>query len=122
MSYLYISHDLSTVTYVAHRVAVLYLGEMREVGSVAQVVDDPQDPYTRTLLGAFLSPDPGVDRDRRYAVQGEIPSPTRLPRGCFFYGRCPDRQPECAEQRLPLRELGAGHHTRCVRAPLPAVP
>ncbi len=119
MSYLYISHDLSTVTYVAHRVAVLYLGEMRELGTVAQVVDDPQDPYTRTLLGAFLSPDPGVDRDRRYVAQGEIPSPTRLPRGCFFYGRCPDRQPECANERLSLRELDPGHHTRCVRAPLP---
>jgi oligopeptide/dipeptide ABC transporter ATP-binding protein len=118
MSYLYISHDLSTVQYVAHRVAVLYLGQVREQGPVAQVVADPQDPYTRALLGAFLSPDPAVGRDHRYVLQGEIPSPTRLPDGCFFYGRCPDRLPECAAAPVQLRELSPGHHTRCLRAPL----
>lgn len=118
MSYLYISHDLSTVNYVAHRVAVLYLGQVRETGRVEQVVDDPQDPYTRALLGAFLSTDPAAGHTGGYALDGEIPNPTRLPAGCFLYGRCPVREDRCAQPPVPLRELAASHHVRCVRAPL----
>lgn len=121
MSYLYISHDLSTVSYVAHRVAVLYLGQVRELGAVGQVVDHPQDPYTRALLGAFLSPDPAVQRDREYLLSGDIPSPTRLPPGCYFYGRCPVREDRCTTGAVPLRELHPGQRARCLRAPLPAL-
>lgn len=117
LSYLYISHDLSTVNYVAHRVAVLYLGQVREIGTVAQVVDDPGDPYTRALLGSFLSPDPAVARDDEYKLRGEIPSPTSLPPGCFLYGRCPIRIDRCAEPPIELRELSPGHDVRCIRAP-----
>jgi peptide/nickel transport system ATP-binding protein/oligopeptide transport system ATP-binding protein len=118
MSYLYISHDLSTVNYVAHRVAVLYLGQVREMGPVARVVDDPQDPYTRALLSAYLSPDPQVGRDYEFALRGEIPSPTSLPAGCFLYGRCPIRLDRCAVPPVPLRGIDPGHVVRCVRAPL----
>lgn len=102
MSYLYISHDLSTVSYIAHRVAVLYLGEIREVGSVEDVVDRPRDPYTRSLLGAYLDPDPTVRNPGYTAPTGEIPSPTALPQGCFFYGRCPNRTDACTQ---PLPDL-----------------
>ena len=118
ISYLYISHDLSTVNYVAHRVAVLYLGQVREMGPVTQVVDDPQDPYTRALLSSYLNPDPQVGRDYEFALHGEIPSPTSLPAGCFLYGRCPVRLDRCAEPPIPLRDLNPGHIVRCIRAPL----
>lgn len=119
LSYLYISHDLSTVNYVAHRVAVLYLGQIREQGPVELVVRNPQDPYTQALLSAFLDPDPATSPIARRQLSGEIPDPTGLPDGCFLYGRCPVRIDDCRVPPIPLRELEPGHHVRCIRAPLP---
>lgn len=126
MSYLYISHDLSTVSYIAHRVAVLYLGEIREVGSVEDVVDRPRDPYTRSLLGAYLDPDPTA-RNADYSVPtGEIPSPTALPDGCYFYGRCPQRVETCREPLPGLRPVvgSSDQEVLCVleHAPHPSRP
>lgn len=109
MSYLYISHDLSTVSYIAHRVAVLYLGQIREIGGVEDVVDRPRDPYTQSLLGAYLDPDPAIRNTGYVAATGEIPSPTALPDGCYFYGRCPVRIDTCREPLtglLPVAEPG----------------
>lgn len=118
LAYLYISHDLSTVSYVAHRVAVLYLGQIRETGSVAQVVDDPQDPYTQALLSSFLDSDPDAATLNERRLVGEIPDPTNLPKGCFVYGRCPLRVDECRTGETPLREFEAGRDVRCIRAPV----
>jgi oligopeptide/dipeptide ABC transporter ATP-binding protein len=117
LSYLYISHDLSTVNYVADRVAVLYLGQIRESGPLASVVSDPQDPYTQALLSAFLDPDPRVATPSLRTLRGEIPDPTRLPRGCLLYGRCPVRIDACQQDPVPLRELRPRHDVRCIRAP-----
>lgn len=118
LTYLYISHDLSTVSYIAHRVAVMYLGQIREIGSVDDVVNRPQDPYTRALLNAFLSPDPTVRTRDTYRLSGEIPSPTQVQRGCFLYSRCPSRIEPCASTPADLRQLDPGHEVRCIRAPL----
>jgi oligopeptide/dipeptide ABC transporter ATP-binding protein len=115
LSYLYISHNLSTVDFIAHRVAVMYLGEFREIGPLEQVIGDPRDPYTRSLLSAFLESDPTISR-KQQVLQGEIPDPTRLPQGCFLYGRCPVRLDACKESGLQLRTVGDGHHVRCLRA------
>jgi oligopeptide/dipeptide ABC transporter ATP-binding protein len=117
MSYLYISHDLSTVNYIAQRVAVMYLGQIRELGTVEQVVDNSADPYTHGLLGAFLDADPRVRREAAPAIYGEIPSPTDLPPGCFFYTRCPVRIDVCRSAPVPLVQgtLAAGHESRCLR-------
>lgn len=117
LSYLYISHDLSTVNYVAQRVAVMYLGQIREIGAVDAVVGHAADPYTQALMGAFLSPDPGTGREQLPIVEGEIPSPTDLPRGCFFGSRCPKRIPECSTGPIPLvRPLPEiAHDARCIR-------
>lgn len=119
LAYLYISHDLSTVSYVAHRVAVLYLGQIRETGTVDQVVDDPQDPYTQALLSSFLDPDPDAPEPAERRLIGEIPDPTDLPDGCYLYGRCPLRIDDCLRP-LELRPIGAGdgHLVRCIRAPV----
>ena len=118
LSYLYISHDLSTVGYVAHRIAVLYLGQIREQGPVDTVVDNPQDPYTQALLSAFLDSDPAVAPAVSRQLAGEIPDPTRLPDGCFLYGRCPVRIDACRTPPIPLRQLAPAHSVRCIRAPL----
>ena len=104
MSYLYISHDLSTVSYIAHRVAVMYLGQIRELGTVDEIVNRPADPYTQTLLSAFLSPDPNITNPDYAPLIGEIPSATDLPSGCYFYGRCAVRMDACTRTPVPLRE------------------
>jgi oligopeptide/dipeptide ABC transporter ATP-binding protein len=116
LSYLYISHDLSTVNYIAHRVAVMYLGQIRELGSVDQVADGAADPYTRALLEAFLDADPSVRRTVGESIKGEIPSPTDLPDGCYFYSRCPVRLDECAVRSWDLVQgrLPDGQKSRCV--------
>lgn len=117
LSYLYISHDLSTVNYIAHRVAVMYLGQIRELGTVEQVADHPADPYTQALLGAFLSADPDTRMSETAPVSGEIPSPTDLPTGCYFYSRCPVRMDVCRANTIPLLagELDDRHVSRCLR-------
>ena len=118
LSYLYISHDLSTVKYIAHRIAVLYLGEIREQGPLETVVEDPQDPYTQALLSASLDPDPTVRPTNVRKLAGEIPDPTDLPEGCFLHGRCPVRVDACRESAMVLREIDVGHSVRCLRAPV----
>jgi oligopeptide/dipeptide ABC transporter ATP-binding protein len=115
LSYLYISHNLATVDFIAHRVAVMYLGEFREIGPLEAVVGGPRDPYTAALLSAFLEPDPDFQRTQQ-VLAGEIPDPTRLPTGCFLAGRCPHRTEVCSTGPLPLRDAGPGHLVRCLRA------
>jgi oligopeptide/dipeptide ABC transporter ATP-binding protein len=115
LSYLFISHDLATVGYISDRIAVLYLGQIRESGPTEDVVNNPRDPYTQALLSATLDPDPDAERPHR-PLGGEIPSPTRLPEGCFLYGRCPIRIDACRKGPIELRPLGPDRDVRCIRA------
>ncbi len=113
--FLFITHDLGTVRLVADRVIVLYLGSVVESGKVAQVFDDPQHPYTQTLLSAHLPTDPRVAL-HRHLLQGEIPSPLDLPPGCAFAGRCPLAQDRCAEGRVGLAPYGGSEReVACLR-------
>lgn len=114
LSYLFISHDLATVSYVSQRVAVMYLGQIREFGPVDAIIDAPLDPYTESLLSASLSVDPSEQREVK-TLTGEIPTPTRLPSGCFLYGRCPIRIDECRQAPVELREVLPSHEVRCIR-------
>lgn len=115
LSYLYISHNLATVDFIAHRVAVMYLGEFREIGPLEAVVGHPRDPYTAALLSAFLEPDPDAKRTQ-LVLRGEIPDPTRMPTGCYLAGRCSHRIEACAAAPLVLGEVEPGHLVRCIRA------
>jgi len=109
LAYLYISHDLASVDFFSDRVAVMYLGQVVEIGAKQSVLDHPRHPYTQALLSASLSTDPDVTQEQM-SLRGEIPSSVSLPQGCFFYGRCPYRSdPRCAEERPPLREVAPGH-------------
>ena len=94
ISYLFISHDLTTVRYLCHRVAVMYLGQIVEEGTVEEVFATPRHPYSQALLSAHLFPDPShrrVDHPVASALQGEIPSPIDPPHGCYLVGPLPAR-------------------------------
>ena len=111
LSYLFISHDLATVRYLASRVAVMYLGVIVEQASADELFDRPSHPYTRALLAAVPVPDPQARRDA-FVLSGEIPSPIDIPAGCRLRMRCPLAQPVCAEP-VPYREVAPGHFAAC---------
>jgi peptide/nickel transport system ATP-binding protein len=111
LSYLFITHNLSVVSYLADRVAVMYLGRIVEEGPVAEVLEQPRHPYTRALLSAV----PTVDTEARREIirlAGDLPSPARPPSGCHFHPRCPVAMPQCAGAYPD--DFGApGHPVRC---------
>lgn len=111
LSYVFISHDLPTVRYLASRVAVMYLGVIVEEAQAAELFDRPAHPYTRALLAAVPEPDPEAKRDP-FTLSGEIPSPIDIPSGCRLRTRCPLAQPVCA-QPVPYREVAPGHFAAC---------
>ena len=110
LTYVFISHDLSVVRFVADDVMVMYLGRPVEIAPVADIFDRPQHPYTRALLSAT----PVADPERRRAkikLEGELPSPFNPPSGCPFHPRCPFcRAPVCVVERPPLMPKGATLH------------
>lgn len=112
-TYLFISHDMSTVKYISDRVAVMYLGTIVELAETSELFRHPLHPYTRALLSAIPIPDPNVKRDR-IILEGEIPSPTNIPSGCRLRGRCPIVQPVCLEE-VDLQEMASGHWVACHR-------
>jgi oligopeptide/dipeptide ABC transporter ATP-binding protein len=111
VSYLFISHDLATVKYLAGRVAVMYLGTIVEEASTAELFRQPRHPYTKALLSAVPIPDPTIQRERM-VLRGEVPSPIDIPAGCRLRGRCPLAQPICAEP-VTLREVAPRHRVAC---------
>ena len=111
LAYLFISHDIATVKYLAHRVAVMYLGVIVELAETRELFARPLHPYTRALLSAVPIPDPDARRER-LVLAGEVPSPIDIPTGCRLRGRCPLAQAVCA-QPVSLREVRPGHWVAC---------
>ncbi len=117
-AYLFISHDLTTVKVICHRVIVMYLGQIVEVGDKDAVFTQPRHPYSKALLASHLFPDIAdrrVDRPERITLEGEIPSPVSLPKGCYLYGRCPSQKDACAAKPQELRAMPDGREIRCWR-------
>ena len=111
---LFIAHDLAAVRQLSHRVAVMYLGRVVEVGPTEEVLSRPLHPYTRMLIEAAPIPDPRRARARTMeGVRGEPPSPLDAPRGCAYAPRCPRRTPLCAQERPELGDEAAGHRAAC---------
>jgi len=110
-AFLLISHDLATVRYVAHDVAVMYMGSIVETGSVDQIYESPKHPYTRGLFASALPMHP---RQRRpeLEIRGEMPSPLDPPSGCRFRTRCEHEMDICATPP-PEVEVGTGHTVSC---------
>ena len=107
LTYLFITHDLLVVKYIADRILVMYLGKLVESGPVETVFEQPLHPYTQALLSAIPKADPNV-RQKRLLLEGEVPSPINPPSGCRFHSRCPKVVSICREKEPELRRLGQG--------------
>lgn len=118
MSIILITHDLGVVAEMADEVAVMYAGRVVERASAGAVFADPMHPYTLGLLGSV----PRLDEEREtlLAIDGSVPPPFALPKGCRFHPRCPFATAECKSSQPPLREVVSGHSAACLRAPVEA--
>jgi oligopeptide/dipeptide ABC transporter ATP-binding protein len=115
LSFLYISHDLSSVRQISQRVAVMYLGEIVELADTDELFDNSLHPYTQALIEAVPIPDPKV-KNIRARLPGEVPSPITPPPGCRFNPRCPRATAACAEKIPELAEVKKGHFLACSQA------
>jgi peptide/nickel transport system ATP-binding protein len=111
LSYLFITHNLAVVSYLADRVAVMYLGRIVEEGPVAEVLERPLHPYTQSLLSAVPQIDPASQR-AIIRLEGDLPSPADPPQGCHFHPRCPQAMPRCREA-YPEATVAEDHSVRC---------
>jgi peptide/nickel transport system ATP-binding protein len=111
-----ITHDLGVVAEVCDEVAVMYAGEIVERAAADELFTSPQHPYTVGLLGSI----PRLERriDHLATIEGMVPNMMRPPSGCRFAARCPFASEACVKARPQLREIGRGHLSRCIKAPL----
>jgi oligopeptide transport system ATP-binding protein len=115
ISFLYISHDLSSIRQISHHVAVMYLGKIFEYAPTNRIFDKPLNPYTIALLSAIPVPDPERQRSR-IILPGDVPSPVNPPSGCRFHPRCPYATDLCKQSEPRLRELEGEHYVACHHA------
>jgi len=112
LSYLFITHNISVVEYLAHEVAVMYLGRIVEQGSVDEVLHSPKHPYTQALLSAVPVIDPTTQKEV-IRLEGDLPSPMHPPQGCHFHPRCQHAMPQCRESYPQDNRFSETHTTRC---------
>ena len=116
LAYLFITHNLSVVEYLAHEVAVMYLGRVVEQGTVQDVLSQPRHPYTQALLSAVPVVDPHSHREV-IRLEGDLPSPAQPPTGCHFHPRCPEAMSACRARYPAEVSFGVTHRVRCLLYP-----
>jgi peptide/nickel transport system ATP-binding protein len=124
LTYLFISHDLSVVQYLAHRVVVMYVGKIAEIAPTEKLFTEPKHPYTQALLSSVPVPNPEV-RALGQVLEGEVANPANPPSGCYFHPRCPFAQEICRTTEPPLKEVAPEQFASCHFAgelELPGVP
>jgi peptide/nickel transport system ATP-binding protein len=112
LTYVFISHDLSVVEYIADRVAVMYVGKMVEVAETRELFASPMHPYTEALLSSVPKPDPRR-RSERIVLEGDVADPAHPPSGCYFHPRCRYAKENCRIEAPVLREIAPGHSAAC---------
>ncbi|MCY4013986.1 MAG: dipeptide ABC transporter ATP-binding protein [Gammaproteobacteria bacterium] len=112
LSYLFIAHDLAVVEHLSDRVAVMYLGRIVEFADKRTLFENPQHPYTESLLAAVPVPDPSRARSKRH-LEGDVPSPVNRPSGCHFHTRCPYATAQCRAEEPRLKPIAEGHEVAC---------
>jgi peptide/nickel transport system ATP-binding protein/oligopeptide transport system ATP-binding protein len=110
LTYVIISHDLAVVAYLSHQIGVLYLGQFMELGSKAEIIDNPLHPYTQVMIRAS---EPSSHDLESHVLDGEIPSPLELQAGCPFSPRCPIATARCKEVKPAFRQVGPEHWVAC---------
>lgn len=115
LSYLFITHDLSLMRNVAHRVAIMYLGKICELAPAVEFFENPYHPYTKMLLSSIpvVSEEEEKVKPKKIVSKGEIPSPVNPPPGCRFHTRCPERNGVCSEVLPEMIRVGEGHLVWC---------
>ncbi|MCH6255400.1 ATP-binding cassette domain-containing protein [Puniceicoccaceae bacterium K14] len=116
LTLIFISHDLSVVKHISDRIAVMYLGNIVEIGPAEEVFHNPLHPYTKALVSAIPVPDPKKEKERkRILLSGDPPSPINPPVGCAFHPRCPHVEEECKKARPELEPFNGKSQAACVR-------
>ncbi|MFT4782836.1 MAG: oligopeptide transport system ATP-binding protein [Paracoccaceae bacterium] len=114
LSLIFIAHDLSVVSHISDRIAVMYLGRLMEEAPARALIETPLHPYSKALIASVPIPDPVAERARQGAVlEGELPSPLAPPSGCVFRTRCPVVRPACATLRIEEHSVGQGRRVAC---------
>lgn len=117
LTYLFVAHDLNMVHHISEKIGVMYLGKIVEIGNSDDIYFNPKHPYTKALINAI----PRIEQERvlkldREVIQGDIPSPLNVPKGCRFHPRCPYATERCRCEEPELRIDADGHHVACFRA------
>ena len=114
VAYLFIAHDLLVVRHISNRIAVMYLGRVVETADANELSDSPIHPYTQSLLSAVPIPDPKIAKSsKRIILEGDVPSPLKMPSGCAFRTRCRYATEKCAQECPKLTDRGGGHMVAC---------
>ena len=111
LTFLFISHDMSVIKYLADRVAIMYLGEIIELGKTDEIFFAPEHPYTKALLSSV--PQITGNTEEKIVLEGDLPSPADLPAGCKFHTRCPYCMPVCREKIPPQSRITDSHFVKC---------
>lgn len=112
LTFLFISHDLSVIKYLSDRIAIMYLGEIVEIGETEEIFNNPKHPYTKALLSSV--PELNIQENKeKIKLTGELPSPENLPQGCKFNTRCPYVMDRCRHEHPTLQEFSQTHNCKC---------